>query len=664
MYHLSLTPQRALALSLLHAIALSAWTGCEGSLNGNYENPSTQREEVAQPDAGSQPNTNSRDSGGSESPSTTIPGRDAGFDPLPSPTELPIEHDPNELDGASLFTCDESVTQASPAMVRRLTPAQYSARWSPKPEKQPLAPYIIDPAVRYSSDTTRDVIEESALSSMMITSMGRAGQYMKQKISGEGQCFWEQELPDEACLQKWARWQLERQYVRPPTTEEATKLATFTQTSLEKYGSEQGKRLAVAVTSMTVPFIYRTEVGAGDMDEKGRRMLAPYEVAKAIAYALAEGAPGEDIKGVPRDHIRGIESAAREDELRSPMEIKPWVEKFVGIEDRDVAVDKPGDSPKMIHGIRTFMGEFLGYMNAEAVFKSGGPYEPADMKRTKDLSGHTTDLVNRIVARDQDVLYELLTTRESFLWETDYRGCGDLSQYHYGACAEQNESFVELPASQRAGVLTQPSWLSAQSRNNYEEAHAVYRGKWIRENLLCDIVPELEEGIDAVLSEDIDRTLRDRLEEATDAPQCIGCHRLMNPLGLPFEIYDHRGSWRSEEMVYERDDQGRKQPKFLPVEASTTLVHMHDPELEGRQVRDAVEFMELLARSPRVEQCFVRQTFRYFTGRAETYADACTLDKMYQEYKDSGGSFKRMLITLFTSDTFLYRTVTSQEPMP
>ena len=41
---------------------------------------------------------------------------------------------------------------------------------------------------------------------------------------------------------------------------------------------------------------------------------------------------------------------------------------------------------------------------------------------------------------------------------------------------------VDLPAGERSGILTQPSWLVANSGNF--DNHPILRGKWIREHLL------------------------------------------------------------------------------------------------------------------------------------------------------------------------------------
>ena len=87
---------------------------------------------------------------------------------------------------------------------------------------------------------------------------------------------------------------------------------------------------------------------------------------------------------------------------------------------------------------------------------------------------------------------------------------------------------------------------------------------------------------------------------------------------------------------------------------------MHDPALEGRTVSDAVELIQLLAESERVDQCFVRQTFRFFLGRDETYRDSCTLRSMADAYAEQG-SFEDMLVALFLSDSHLYRAPEAME---
>jgi hypothetical protein len=54
---------------------------------------------------------------------------------------------------------------------------------------------------------------------------------------------------------------------------------------------------------------------------------------------------------------------------------------------------------------------------------------------------------------------------------------------------------------------------------------------------------------------------------------------------------------------------------------------------------------------------FVRHVFRFWMGRNKTINDAPILQDVYKAYRDSGGSMRGVLISLVTSDAFLYRKV-------
>ncbi|MEO1271515.1 MAG: DUF1585 domain-containing protein, partial [Myxococcota bacterium] len=78
----------------------------------------------------------------------------------------------------------------------------------------------------------------------------------------------------------------------------------------------------------------------------------------------------------------------------------------------------------------------------------------------------------------------------------------------------------------------------------------------------------------------------------------------------------------------------------------------------------SVEMLEKFADSTYVNRCFIRHVFRYFMGRNETEADACTLVAMEDAYIMSNGSFIAMLEALATSGSFLYRHDPVEEVAP
>ena len=217
----------------------------------------------------------------------------------------------------------------------------------------------------------------------------------------------------------------------------------------------------------------------------------------------------------------------------------------------------------------------------------------------------------------------------------------------------------------RRGMLTHPAWLIAHSKNT--ETDPIARGKWIREKLLAGTVPDLPITVDAVLPEDHHRTLRERLDDKTSEAYCWKCHQKMNPLGLPFEIYDDFGRFRSEESLEHPENLISKGPekapvhvdlrdiyKTRPIHAAGHLEGTRDSNLDG-PVADALDLVERISGSEIARQSIIRHAFRYFLGRNETLADSKTLIDADKAYIENGGSFDAVIISLLTSDSFIYR---------
>ena len=221
---------------------------------------------------------------------------------------------------------------------------------------------------------------------------------------------------------------------------------------------------------------------------------------------------------------------------------------------------------------------------------------------------------------------------------------------------------VEQPfrIADRKGLLTHPAWLIAHSQNSATDP--VRRGLWVREKLLAGYVPEVPITVDAQIPEDPHRTLRERLDTVTAKAECRRCHQHMNPLGVTFEAFDDFGRYRKVESLEHPDNLiARAQEKYgadtyktKPVNTAGRLTGTGDPALDG-DVADAFELIDRLARSQRARQSIIRHAFRFFLGRNETPADAQTLRDADRAYVESGGSFKAVVVSLLTSDSFLYR---------
>lgn len=202
----------------------------------------------------------------------------------------------------------------------------------------------------------------------------------------------------------------------------------------------------------------------------------------------------------------------------------------------------------------------------------------------------------------------------------------------------------KAPEGERLGLLTHPSWLVSHS--DAMDNHAILRGRWIRERLLGGGIPDVPITVDAMLPDEPNKSLRDRMR-VTREDYCWTCHKKMDPLGLPFEMYNHAGIYREMELD-------------KPVDTSGEIIDSGDESLDGK-VANALEMIERLAESERVEQVFVRHAFRFWMGRNETLNDAPVLQAAHRAYKDNGGSMRALLVSLLTSDAFLYRTRSDSE---
>ena len=200
-------------------------------------------------------------------------------------------------------------------------------------------------------------------------------------------------------------------------------------------------------------------------------------------------------------------------------------------------------------------------------------------------------------------------------------------------------TLATVPEGQRLGLLTHPSWLVSHS--DAMDNHAIRRGKWIRERLLGGGIPDVPITVDAMLPDEPQNTLRERMR-VTREDYCWNCHRKMDPLGLPFEMYNHAGLYREFELAG-------------PVDTSGEIIDSGDPALDGK-VANAIEMIQRIADSERSEQVFVRHAFRFWMGRNETLHDGPVLREAHRAYRENGGSMRALLVALLTSDAFLYRT--------
>jgi mono/diheme cytochrome c family protein len=439
-------------------------------------------------------------------------------------------------------------------------------------------------------------------------------------------------------LEKAVRQQYQTAIARQPGEKElASILALYDDVAKEGDFQLAGKTILMA-PMLTPEAILRFEVGMGAEVRPGVRMLSPRETAFGLSLALSS----------KRDP--GLLTAAAQGKLTTRAEVAESVRRILD----DPKVDKSQ--------VLWFFREFFDYYRAPEVFKDPLPDYMTRRGIGYNPQGYVADTdfaVLNTLANDKHVLKELLTTTTSYRSHELFRPDSPVFR-HLPPVAGENRRESQ---GDRVGVLMQPSWQVAWSTNVHNDI--VRRGRWVREHLLGGRVPDLPINAAAMIPDDPHRTLRQR-QAVTREAQCWKCHYRMDELGLPFEDVTHYGFPRRAEEVLDLDataklkDKNAKVSRDAPLDTTGGIAFSGDPKLDG-PVKDAPEMLRRLAESDRVRQVFIRHVFRFFLGRNETPGDAVSLQEAEKAYLDSGGSFKALLVSLLSSDSFLYRTVPAKE---
>ena len=466
---------------------------------------------------------------------------------------------------------------------------------------------------------------------------------------------------------------------RPPTDEQIRQYVELVNNAIRLNGKEKGAFAGLSAIFLDKDVLFRSEMAAGGTPDKhGRVMLSGHELALAVNAAFSYLPPDAQLKAamnegrlVTRHDVqREVERMLNDDSFRKPRLLQFFRSYFDY--DRGRSIDKDMTEVRQLTNMKLSMF----------------------VKDAVALEWTTDRFVEAILEDDKDVLKRLLTDdwaimdERSSLYYGEYRGqipdqkwldkqatkkkkgnkpkpvkmLADLKSATFSTDGT-SEIYVRvpperaitensvrtpvwmsrryastMPKGQRMGILTHPSWLISHS--DAMDNHAIHRGKWIRERLLGGAVADVPITVDAMLLDEPGETLRHRMR-VTREEYCWKCHQKMDPLGLPFEIYNHVGMYRTKE-------EGK------PVVTAGAIIDSGVPELDG-SVENVFELIQKLAESERAEQVFVRYAFRYWMGRNETIHDGPILKEAHQAYRRSEGSMKALLRVLLTSDAFLYR---------
>jgi hypothetical protein len=276
-----------------------------------------------------------------------------------------------------------------------------------------------------------------------------------------------------------------------------------------------------------------------------------------------------------------------------------------------------------------FASQWLRLQDLDKIKPDARLYPQFDANLGAAMKRETELLFDNIVRQDRDVL-ELLTADYTFVNERLAR--------HYGIPNVTGPEFrrVALADMNRRGIFGHGSMLTMTSVA--DRTSPVLRGKWVLEVLMGmppppppPNVPDLAETKDSVGSRLL--TVRERMEEHRKNPQCVSCHRVIDPLGLALENFDVVGMWRIR-------DGG------TAVDATGTLY-------DGTALAGPVGLRAaMLKHKETVLRTFTENLMAYALGRRVEYFDMPVVRRIVRDAGGNQNHFSSFVVGIVKSPAF------------
>lgn len=352
-------------------------------------------------------------------------------------------------------------------------------------------------------------------------------------------------------------------------------------------------------------FLYRVELGEPDVEFIGRRKLNAHELASRLSYFITAAPPDA-----------ALSAAADADTLSA--EVRSHAERLLATV---LAERAAGD----------FLSEYMSLDRLLSTEKSSELFPEFDASLKQAMLRQTELTLTELAFKEGLDFRQLFTTKRTFLNRelAVLYGVGD-------PVVTGSEAFVpyEFAASEpRAGILTHASFLASNAHLTITSP--TYRGKFVREHLLCQGIPAPPPNVVTdlqALGPDI-KTTRQRFEQHALNAACASCHQLMDPIGLGFENFDPVGAYRDTENGVTIDASG---------------------DLDGVAYNGAVELGQRVAEHESLPSCLVSTVFRHASGGLVTSLETSLLDALNQDFTAATFKFPALLLASVSHPAFGY----------
>jgi hypothetical protein len=532
--------------------------------------------------------------------------------PAPGDTGIPGEQPtvPGEpvappLDGKKPVTCDPAQAAVGSARLWRLTREQLDNTLSvlTGETSRPFTERLPAEVGVHGFFNNAEVLHarEAEVAQINIIARQVADTTVRTRLESVLPCAASQ-AGDAACRDAFITEFGQRAFRRPLGDPELARYRTLYDQGVAKGDGLLGVTVTLEAMLQSPAFLFRSELGGS----AGKARLTGPELATALAYGLTNYPPDAELT-----------AAALAGDLSADDKVVAQARRLFALPAaRNVAAE--------------FMRQLFAYpflpttQKIPELFPTFDPLKPHMLTEAGRFFEH-------LLFEDGGRLETLLTASYTF-------ANAELAPLYGLAAAGAAFEQITLPRAERSGALTLSGVMATLAVDN--RTSPVARGKFVREMLLCEQIPDPPGGVDISLPAlDPGLSARQQLEARTTDPACAACHSLMNPLGFAFESLDSIGQFRTEE-------------NGLPLDTQASLTGTLDAD---GPFADIVELGQRLSTSEQVRQCMAINSFRYTLGRMETAADACSVVELKQKFSATDHDLRELLLATFATEAFLYR---------
>jgi hypothetical protein len=410
---------------------------------------------------------------------------------------------------------------------------------------------------------------------------------------------------DQGCARTFVQKYGSRVYRRKLEASQVDALMTVYDAGAKDATFAEGINYTVQAMLMSPDFLYHLEA-----KPKGASApLTQFELAERLSYFIWGSIPDDEL----------MDNAA--------------AGKLATIEDLKVQAARMLDDPKADIALASFTEHWLQLQTLHSQVLPMDKYPEYTEKYGTDLLAESQKFVSWVLRGSGDgTLQTLLTSNMSFPQGEGFKAYGMTAPAGY----DGTEPIAVKGA--RAGLITMPASMAAHAS---EATSPIKRGVFVLNDLLCSKIELPADTALPPLPPPVPgRSIRQSLEDVTKAPQCMGCHGKINPIGFSLEGYDRMGRERAvDEFGVQVDTKGN-----LMIDDATV-----DGMLEG-----GVALADRIWQSDSGRNCMIQQVFRFALAREEDVNDTCSFVSMAQNFEKSGFSVKDLMLDVILQDTFRF----------